>query len=100
MNLGVIGMYLYKILLLSILIFLIGCAGKGGSETYYQPVPRNTPPVQDPAVYDPRDIFPQEYRYSGVSRNGFSWGRMTIDPDGHYSGWDSKGGYIRGQIQE
>ena len=70
------------------------------SGTYYRPVPRNTPPVQDPAVYDPADIFPQEYRYSGVSRNGFSWGRMTVDPDGHYSGWDSKGGYIRGQIQE
>ena len=74
------------------------------SYSEYPTAPENTPPVsqgyysiphQTPLAPQPG---PQEYRYSGVQNGQYHWGRMTVDPDGSYRGWDNKGGFSWGTI--
>lgn len=59
----------------------------------YLPVPKNTPPV--PMV----PLYPKTYRYSGVGPDGFTWGRITVDQNGHYNGWNNQDGFTYGNVQ-
>lgn len=74
------------------------------SYSEYPSAPENTPPVsqgyysiphQTPLAPQPG---PQEYRYSGVQNGQYHWGRMTVDPDGSYRGWDNQGGFVYGNV--
>lgn len=111
------------ILLISSLMVLAGCAGKSqdsytsNSNTsytdqppiYYEypPVPKTTPPVQynpyaapqAPLSPQPVPVFPQEYRYSGVQDGQYHWGRVTVDTNGQYRGWDNENGFTWGTIR-
>lgn len=68
--------------------------------------PGMTPPVSQPYYMippaplapQPMPVYPQEYRYSGVGSEGYHWGRINVDSDGTYRGWDNKGGFSWGTI--
>lgn len=70
--------------------------------------PKNTPlvyehyysiPHQTPLAPPPMPLYPQTYRYSGVQDGKYHWGRITVDPDGSYSGFDNEGGFFRGRME-
>lgn len=53
-------------------------------------------PGQNNHVY-PRS---EAYNYSGIRDGEYSWGNLTIDRHGYYSGYDSEDGFIWGNIQK